>query len=295
MRYAIGIDAGGTHLRVARLDPEGNILNKEMLVVGTERTADIFFKTLSEKIRLVAGAHRKDLAGIGLGLPGICNQKEGVIHELPHYPHWHDVPVIQIMKEGFSCNVVFDNDANMAALGEHWKGIAKNLPTFIMLTLGTGIGGGLVLDGKLWRGEEGFAGEVGHMVIEADGKECVCGNKGCWECYASAGAVPVGKTAEGFSKAADEGDSEAKKFWEKFGHYLGLGISNLANITGVEHFVLAGGVSLGWPHFIESAKKTILKGAYPRLAKKIVLQKTSLKGEAALIGCAFAVFQTSKI
>lgn len=295
MRYAIGVDAGGTHLRIALLNSDGDILNKETLVVGEKRTPEIFFKKLSEKIRFVAGVHLNDLEGIGLGLPGICNQNEGVIHKLPHYPNWRDIPVIKIMKEAFSCPIVFDNDANMAALGEHWKGATKNFPTFIMLTLGTGIGGGLVLDGKLWRGEEGFAGEVGHMVIEVDGKKCACGNKGCWECYASAGAVPYGKTAEILSKAADAGDKEAKQFWEEFGNYLGLGISNLANITGVEHFVLAGGVSLGWPHFIENAKKRLLKGGYSRLAQKIILIQSTLKGEAALIGCAFAVLHMSKI
>ncbi|MDZ4224939.1 MAG: ROK family protein, partial [bacterium] len=287
----IGVDAGGTHLRVALLNETGKIVAKETSIVGPERSPEKFFTQLAQVIQKTAGDRLKKIDGIGLGLPGICNPKEGVIHQLPHYPEWKDVPVGKILKKSFKVPVYFDNDANMAALGEHWKGVARKYPTFIMLTLGTGIGGGLILENKLWRGEEGFAGEVGHMVIERNGRPCACGGQGCWERYASAGAVPKGQTALSLSKLAEAGDGAAKDFWREFGEYLGMGIGNLANITGVEHFVLAGGVSKAWPHFIDAAKKKIAKGTYPRLSKKIVLTESSLKGDAALLGCAFAVFK----
>src|SRR3989338_454180 len=213
MRYAIGVDAGGTHLRVALLNETGKIVDKETSVVGPERSPEKFFVQLAHVIQRTTGPHLKKIAGVALGLPGICNAKEGVIHQLPHYPEWKDVPVAKILGGHFDFPVYFDNDANVAALGEHWKGIARKPPTFIMLTLGTGIGGGLILENKLWRGEEGFAGEVGHMVIEMNGRPCACGQKGCWERYASAGTVPKGQTAESLSKMAEAGDGAAKDFW----------------------------------------------------------------------------------
>jgi len=292
MRYAIGVDAGGTHLRVALVDEKGNLLRKEARVVGPSRDPQLFFEQINKLIKEVAGSSLSKLAGIGLGLPGICNQREGIIHQLPHYPTWKDVPVIEWMRQKFSCPVVFDNDANMAALGEKWKGATQKFSSFIMLTLGTGIGGGLFLDNKLWRGEEGFAGEVGHMVVEKNGRQCACGNRGCWEMYASAGAIPKGTTAENLSKEADQGSPTAKKFWEEFGNYLGLGIANLANITGVEHFVIGGGIAGAFSHLIEPAKSVIQHSTYGRLAEKIVLLPTALKGDAALLGSSFCVLNS---
>lgn len=290
MRYAIGADVGGTNIRVGLIDESGRLIVKKSEPVGSARDPLPFFKRLTDLIENVAGAHLNSLSGIGLGLPGICNTKEGMIHQLPHFPSWRDVPVSKILSEKFSCPIVFDNDANMAALGELWRGTAKHLDSFIMLTLGTGIGGGLVLNRKLWQGAQGFAGEVGHMVIEVDGRACACGNKGCWEVYASSGAVPKETTAEKLADQAFAGDLEAKKFWETFGKYLGVGIANLASITGIENYVLGGGIAKAFPHFMESCKKAMHQNTYDHLASRVVILQSTLDGDGNLLGAANAVF-----
>ncbi|MDO8527210.1 MAG: ROK family protein [Deltaproteobacteria bacterium] len=289
MPYAIGIDVGGTHLRVALIDGGGKILNRRAEVVGEARDPAPFFARLAGSIRETAGEYLPKISGVGLGLPGICNGREKVIHQLPHFPAWRDVSVVDLLQKEFDCPIVFDNDANMAAVGEHWKGIAAHWPSFIMLTLGTGIGGGVFLNGKIWQGEEGFAGEVGHMVIDRNGPACICGQKGCWEVYAASQSVPKGTTAEKLSQEASAGDAQARLFWKNFGAALGVGILNLAHITGVEHFVIGGGIGKAFDHFIASAKNSIQKGAYPRLSEKIVVFPTALDGNAALLGCAASV------
>lgn len=291
MRYAIGVDVGGTHCRVALVDEKGHILKKEKKEVGELREAHSLLERLASRIKEVSGNYLKDLSGIGLGLPGICNQKEGVIHQLPHFPSWKDVPVLQIFNRFFSCPVLFDNDANFAAVGEHWKGVARLFHSFIMLTLGTGIGGGIFLDGKIWAGDEGFAGEVGHMTIEKDGRPCACGNRGCWETYAASQAVPSGQTAESLAKAADEGNKEAKNFWAEFGAYLGIGIGNLAKITGVEKYVLGGGIANAHRHFIEACRTEIQERTYLKLAESIEVIPSTLGGDGNLLGAASSVFQ----
>ncbi|MBI5300431.1 MAG: ROK family protein [Deltaproteobacteria bacterium] len=293
MRYAIGADVGGTNIRVGLIDESGRLLAKKSEPVGVHRDPLPFFNRLTNLIENVAGTHLNSLSGIGLGLPGICNKKEGMIHQLPHFPSWRDVPVSKILSEKFSCPIFFDNDANMATLGELWRGTAKNLDSFIMLTLGTGIGGGLVLNRKLWQGAQGFAGEVGHMVIEVGGRACACGNKGCWEVYASSGAVPKETTAEKLSDQALAGDFEAKKFWETFGKYLGVGIANLASITGIENYVLAGGIAKAFPHFMEACKKAVRQNTYNHLAQRVVILQSTLDGDGNLLGAAHAVFTSS--
>ncbi|MBI4124620.1 MAG: ROK family protein [Deltaproteobacteria bacterium] len=290
MRVAVAVDVGGTHLRVGLVNESGQIVRKEKKEVGANRRPKDFFQRMAGLIRETAGEKIKEIAGIGLGLPGICNFKEGVVHQLPHFPEWRDVPAARLLAEDFSCPIVFDNDANMAAVGEYWKGSAKGLNNFMMLTLGTGIGGGIFLDGKIWRGDEGFAGEVGHMTIEADGRSCACGSRGCWETYAASQAVPKGTTAETLAKAADGGDSKALAFWREYGIYLGIGIGNLAKITGVENYCLGGSIAKAHPHFMESCREEIKKRTYPRLAQKVKVLPSALGEDGNLLGAASSVF-----
>lgn len=289
---AIGVDLGGTHLRVALIDQEGNVVRKEKVVVGVTRDLHPFFERISHSIRKVAGELLSQVMGIGLGLPGICDQGKGIVYQLPHYPEWKDVLARDLLKKSFSCPILIDNDANMAAIGEHWLGAAKEFSSFMMLTLGTGIGAGLFLNGKLWRGTSGFAGEVGHMTIEVEGKPCPCGKRGCWEMYAASHAVPSGMDAKTLNQLADKGDSQAKDFWKSYGRYLGLGIANLANIVDTEFFVLAGGIGEASHHFLVSCEEAIQEGTYRELAKKIVVRPSSLRDEANLFGCAALCFSS---
>lgn len=300
---AIAVDLGGSNLRVALVSVEGKILRKVKEAVGASREAYPFFRRLIAAIQELAGPDLTrvagsgpggtNLAGIGLGLPGICDQKEGIVHQLPHFPSWRDVPAAALLSEAFPCPVLLDNDANMAATGEHWLGAAQKRNHFILLTLGTGIGGGIFWNGKLWQGESGFAGEVGHMVIESNGRSCPCGKKGCWEMYAASHAVPQGESAEELSRAAAQGEIRAQKFWKEFGFYLGLGIANLALITDIEFYILGGGLSEASQHYLESCLATAQKNVYPKLGERLVIRPAALKENANIIGCAARVFQIS--
>lgn len=291
MRYAVGVDLGGTHLRVALVTEQGTILAKETIEVHACKELDPLFKKLISSIKAVAGNYLPKLSGIGLGFPGICNPKEGMVYQMPHLPRLKNIPVRQLLQKDFACPIIFANDANMGAWGEHWKGAAQSLNNFILLTLGTGIGGGLFWDGTVWSGEEGFAGEVGHMTIEVGGRQCACGNQGCWETYAASQAVPEGTTAQALAQAADQGDPKARQFWQGYGSYLGIGISNLAKITGVGHFCLSGSITKAHPHFINNCLEEIKKRTTPRLAQKVKVFPSTLNGDGNLLGAAYCVFQ----
>lgn len=291
----MAVDVGGTHLRIAMVDSGGTILAQSKERVGAEREPRKFFADLAASIRKRAGARLSELAGIGLGLPGICDQKKGIVHQLPHYPEWQDIPAAAWMREEFVCPILLDNDANMAAAGEHWMGAARGLKNFWMLTLGTGIGGGLFLNGELWRGESGFAGEVGHMTVVVNGRLCPCGKRGCWEMYAASHAASTaasgGATIEEWARAADKGDKAAQKFWREYGSYLGEGIANLALITDVEHYILGGGISNAASHFLKEALTSIRKKVYTKLAERMVVHPSTLKENSNLLGCALSVFK----
>lgn len=294
-KWAVAVDLGGSNLRAALVNAEGKILRKVKQAVGEPREVSAFFRRLIAVLQDVAGGIPRGakLAGIGLGLPGICDPKEGIVHQLPHFPSWRNVPAAALLAESFSCPIFLDNDANMAAKGEHWRGAARGRRNFILLTLGTGIGGGIFFGGKLWQGESGFAGEVGHMVIEKNGRACPCGKKGCWEMYAASHAVPAGKKAEDLSRAASRLDPGAQKFWREFGNYLGLGIANLALITDIEYFILAGGLSGASQHYLEPALSAARKNVYPKLGERLIIRRSALQENSNILGCAASVFQLS--
>jgi len=189
--YSIGVDLGGTNLRIAALDEKGQLLEKVTLGVqvflGRDHVIDAMCDAISHLI-----AKYKDsaiLAGIGIGVPGIIDMKTGMLRESPNLPGWAEFPVHAEIERRLGTRVILENDANAAALGEKWLGAARHVQDMAMLTLGTGVGGGLVIGGKVWHGMTGMAGEFGHMTLDAEGVPCKCGSRGCLEVYASATAV----------------------------------------------------------------------------------------------------------
>ena len=189
--FAIGVDLGGTNLRVAAVDDSGKLLEK--VTSGTEvaRGRDAVIDAMTTVILDVAKKfqHVGPLAGIGVGIPGIIDMRTGMLRQSPNLPGWHDYPVQDEIERRLKSPVILENDANAAALGEKWLGAARDWPSMCMLTLGTGVGGGIVLDEQVWRGMTGMAGELGHLSVDPDGPRCGCGSRGCVEQYASATAV----------------------------------------------------------------------------------------------------------
>jgi glucokinase len=211
-----------------------------------------------------AGLSKADVAGIGIGAPGPLSHTEGIIICAPNLPGWVNVPLRNRLAKATALPVVLENDANAAAYGEFLAGAGRGARSLVMLTLGTGIGGGVVLDGRLWRGEDDSAGEIGHTIIVPDGRPCPCGQAGCFERYASANAVAErlvesiragarsvlsadvwgGRQidARDVLAAADAGDAPASRIWDETCFYLALGCINVEHLLSPERIVLAGGL-----------------------------------------------------
>src|SRR5215472_288619 len=189
--FAIGVDLGGTNLRIAAVDSNGKVLEKTTTSTevsrGRDQVIDAMCAAIQQTVTKLRGSG--DLAGIGIGVPGIIELQTGMLRGSPNLPGWEDYPVRDEIERRLQTTVVLENDANAAALGEKWLGAAASVDDMCMFTLGTGVGGGVVLQGKIWHGMTGMAGELGHTNVEPEGHPCKCGSRGCLEQYASATAV----------------------------------------------------------------------------------------------------------
>lgn len=312
-QHAIGIDFGGTNFRLGMVDSNGQISDLKKYPVKTPRTANGVVEQISSAVHELLASSKIKIVGVGVGMPGIVDFEEGMVLSSPHYPEWKAVPFRRMLSDVVGLPVFLDNDANLIALGEKWMGAAKEFKSFIMLTLGTGIGGGLFFDGKLWRGEHGFAGEIGHMTINYDGAACSCGGHGCWELYASAtgltniisaskdagradfleqfGGDPDSVTSKRLYDAAKDGSIFASVIWKKFGSYLGAGMASVVNALGVHDIIIGGGVSDAWELFIEPAKKEIRRRTYTATADRIRLHRAILGDSAGILGAVSEVFK----
>jgi glucokinase-like ROK family protein len=244
--------------------------------------------------------------GIGVGIPGLVDISSGTLLFAPNLK-WHDVPLREIFAQAFDVPIFVDNDANVAALGERYFGAAQRSKGFVYLSIGVGLGGGIVLDGQLYRGIGGYAGEIGHMTIVSDGECCNCGNRGCWETLVSQTAVVnrVRKTIEAGNvsrvsqlvegqlerisipiivEAAKEGDKVTRQALEETGLYLGIGIANLINAFNPELVIFGGVVSLASDYLLPAVEKTIEERslAWPR--KMVRVMASSYGPDACVMG-----------
>lgn len=310
--YAIGIDLGSTNFRIGVVSADGVVHERYMEEVGHLRDSEEIVELLSLHVNRLKDVW-KSLKGAGVGIPGIIDKERGILHQSPHYPKWNDVRFSSLFGEAFGMPVTIDNDANMIALGEGWKGAGRGLGNFLMVSLGTGIGGAIVLDGKIMHGDRGFAGEFGHMVIEFDGPVCNCGSRGCLEMYASATGLKymvehsnephketllktVGNNFEKVTPAilydlAKDGDIFSSVIWKEFGSCLGAGIASLVNALGIFNVVIGGGISRAWDFFISSLEKEFKKRTYKRTGEIIRLHPAELGDDAGIIGAGRTILQ----
>jgi glucokinase len=271
--FSIGVDLGGTNLRIAAVSTDGQLLEKVTLSTkGALGPAHVIGEMCDAILRLneqYRGGGR--FLGAGVGFPGIIDMETGMLRKSANLPGWSDYPVRDEIERRLGARVFLENDANVAALGEKWLGAARDVDDMAMITLGTGIGGGIVLGGKIFHGMNGMAGEFGHVTVEPDGVPCGCGNRGCAERYASATAlVRMGREAiengqapalaqlaasgaEFSAKAiydlARQGDESAWHIFQRFGRALGILLADLVNILNLEMYVIGGGVVSAWDAF----------------------------------------------
>jgi glucokinase len=301
-KYAIGIDLGGTNLRVALVSGDGQLIKKTKEPTSEEILDSIF--------RAADDLFSDEIEGIGLGVAGLIDKKSGRILISPNLHVVERIDFINKIKERFNVPVFLENDANAAALGEKWIGAGREFSSFVLLTLGTGIGGGIVYNKKLLE----VSAEIGHMSINMDGEKCHCGNSGCLESYASARAIlskaisilEKGResllkeycggnfyklTAEDIYKAALDGDNLARELLRDAGRYLGVGIANIINLMSPDAIILAGGLIGAWDIYIQEAIKEASRRTFKELFDKIKIIPSSLMDDAGIIGSAGLVFQ----
>ncbi|MGH9526462.1 MAG: ROK family protein [Terriglobales bacterium] len=314
--FSIGVDLGGTNLRIAAVSPQGEILEKIALDTEVKEGRERVITDMTGAVKDLQGRMKSSrLMGIGIGVPGVINLATGMIRQSPNLPGWNDFPVRDDIERQLNAPVILENDANAAALGEKWVGAGKTVSGLCILTLGTGIGGGVILDGRIWHGQDGMGGELGHMTIDPNGALCGCGNLGCIEAYASAtailrmahAAIAVGRspalrkaaeevgelTAEMIYITAQQGDRVSREIFELVGRSLGVAIGNLINIFNLPLYVLAGGVARGWDAFASYLLDEVQKRSVVYRATQARIEPSQLGAEAGLLGAAYLPFQAA--
>jgi glucokinase len=284
---SVGIDVGGTKCHGVRVDVNGEVL------------AEVRYPTppVAELVPLLADMFH-ELGGttsLGIGVPGLITP-EGVVKASPNMPGAFNVPVGPQLREQLGISVHVENDATMAAFGEWKAGAARGAENAVMVTLGTGIGGGIVMSGKLQRGANGFAGEIGHMVVKRDGDECVCGRRGCWERYASGSALKMlsgGSSGEEVFAAAAAGDAKALEVVDAYAQWIAVGLASLTNICDPEIIVLGGGVVDSVGVVMDAVRTSFIDALYSaqwRAHPQLVTAE--LGARAGAIGSALMVLET---
>ena len=299
-KYIIAIDLGGTNLKVALLDLQYKIKDKEIISTRSFLEKEELISGIVHSINRVIkynNLDKTDILGVGLGLPGPVDAKSGIVHFFPNIPGWREVPLRSVLKNRVGLPVFLDNDAKIMALAEHRLGSAKGFSNVLCMTLGTGIGGGIIIGGKLYRGFNNAAGEVGHLPINEHGLSCNCGSSGCLEAYI--GNNKIIKEArkefkrnislEELSALAAKGNKRAVKIWRQVGERLGFALAGVVNLLNLDAIVMGGGVANAGRTLFDSAKESLKKQAMSVHGSHVKIFKAKLGNNAGLIGAAIVV------
>jgi glucokinase len=314
VRFVLGIDIGGTNLVVGSVAEDGSAL----LALGTEPTGaeagerDVLDRLIALAQRTIAQTRREvpdaEIIGVGVGAPGPLDTKSGMVLLTPNLG-WVNLPLRAIIHDRLKLPASLDNDANCAVLGEWWMGAARGSRNAIGITIGTGIGGGIILDGQLYHGASDCAGEIGHTTIDSEGRRCKCGNYGCLEAYASGPNIALRAceeidagaesrlatyvdgdlkriTAQTVYQAAHDGDELAMDVVDDTAKFLGIGIANLLNIFNPEVVVVCGGVTLAGETLFAPLRREVARRAFKPAVSVCRIVPCELTGTAGVYGAA---------
>lgn len=290
MLYTIGIDIGATKTNFVLLRDFKVIRAKRIATLKTKRK---LIKAVEENIqKIISDIPKSQILGVGIGVTGPLNEKRNLMLNPPNQKYLRLCPLAKIieddLKKDFKIKTKMDNDVHCFTLGEALLGAGKQAKSVFGVTLGTGVGGGIVINKKLYQGNFGSAGEVGHMVIKFDGLKCSCGGIGCFEEYGSGRFFKrKGADPKTLAQAARKGDKKALKIFQEYGQYVGMGLSSAINLLDPEIVVLGGGIANTYSFFIKAAKEEMRKRIISPIARKNVkIKRTKLGGLATAIGAA---------
>jgi glucokinase len=308
----IGIDLGGTRIKTGLVNTRGEILLSKnyltCLELGTQKTLKRIVRITRKSVE-IAKQKGFDPKLIGLGAAGFIDRQKGIVKHSPNFPDWKEVPLAGIITEEVGIPTYVDNDANVITFGEKWIGAGQDLESFLCLTLGTGVGSGLVLNGRLWYGNQSSGPEFGHITIEPRGERCGCGNRGCLETLASATYL-VKKARKGLNKkvptllsemvndrsrplsakllyeTAQKGDPFCISLFAELGYYLGIGLANIVHTLGLDGVVLGGGVSKASTIFLPYLEKEFKKRLTMATAELVSIRISFLGEKSGVLGAA---------
>jgi glucokinase len=310
--WVFAADLGGTHLRAATVSEDGQIHFRHKQDTPRAESPGEIVAALVNAARECGQQETeagKQIRAISVAVPGTVDAKAGVVVKAPNLPCLDGFRLAAAVENEFNLPVIIENDANAAAIGEMWQGSGRGHTAIVCVTLGTGVGGGIILDGKLWRGANESAAEIGHMGVDPfGGVACTCGSRGCLEVYASATAIVrmarearprfAGSTlyecdeltAEQVYRAGVKGDELALEVFRRMGVYLGIGLANLINVLNPEVIVIGGGVVNAWQLFEKHMLQQVAERAFPLPAAKVKIVRAECGDDAGLLGAARLAF-----
>ena len=313
--YIIGIDIGGTMIKGALFDHNGGLIKKEAAPTIADKGNDQFINCIAS---IVSSLNQNNMiSAIGLGIAGILDKKRQILIESPNLPLIKNFPLKKNLESKLGVPVYIENDANIAALGELWADDEKDIDSFLLLTIGTGIGSGLIINRELWTGETGKAAEFGHIIVKPDGEKCGCGKKGCLEAYSSGSAITrmakeaiescktsslsklyengTELTPQTIYNEAAKGDTLCLDIFGVVSKYLAIGISNVNNLLDIHNFIIGGGVSKAAHIFeaglLEETKKNVFSASKEKI--RIIISKSG--NDAGIFGAGYLAIKGNSL
>jgi len=307
----VGVDLGGTTIKIGLVNDDGQLIFDTEVPTRTKDGQEAIIEDIvltTKQIVKQAGFEWDNVKGMGFGIPGLLNIAQGIVSLAPNLD-WVNIPLKEILEEKLHIPIKIDNDANVAVLGEAWTGAGKGFKHLVMATIGTGIGGGIIIEGNILHGKNGMAAELGHIPISDEGLLCGCGNYGCLETISSAtGIVRKGKqvvedgkvsiltekymdkidqiTARRVIDAAKEGDKEAEQIVQNAGNLLGQGLATVANLLDPEIIIVGGGVSKAGDIIFDPIKEGLMRHGLKSIVKSVKVVPAVLGNNAGMIGAA---------
>lgn len=315
-KFTVGVDLGGTTIKVGLVDEKGKIVKKVSSDSNSSKGPEAVIKQIKKGIEEVVKGNREKILGIGIGAPGAVKLKKGTVENPPNFPGWGKVHLGNILQKEFDCDVYVENDASAAAIGELIYGAGKYYKNFIMITLGTGVGGGIIIDKKIYRGDTGIAGELGHITIDSSGPKCKCGSIGCIEAY-------IGKdyliertkiklkerndsillkltngnlnllTPKLIQSAVEQGDDFSKSVVVDTGTKLGYALASAVHVLDIATIIIGGGIAGFGKLLFDAVESSLKERVMKSFRDRITVKPAKLKNEAGIKGASALVFYKS--